>query len=437
MRTTVWLAALGAAASSVASGERAPPAAWTAHRQWVEAQPSHRGGARAPRRGAPPLQGAGAAPQLRARMALALAKRFGRRAQAEVSDSASPSASAEPTESRTAFPNLPSASAPPEDVSAGGADALEGVWALQPGVTVQSYVDPGSSTIMAFLPAWATDMSYNDDYMAWFDLQEEVRVRVAGQTGPVSVRVSPLLYSCPDAETYFNQPDVLTDEACFWAGSEAPEDYRSDATAPAGGAVEWALTPSNSSLYPSPLYFSSALWVRISGPPADSGVVQPSRYTVTVDTVPLPSPSQSSVPVFSVMPTTSARPTGMTPVRGRPLSLPPATPFQVRRPRARPPAGLPALWRACGTTRTCERPPVAPACLGGLPATPLKPPARLLSPAPSCAQMHLNEYTLTYMFIPAPVGPIEGLRGMNLTIAATFSDVEAWVTPFAYRCWGA
>jgi len=49
----------------------------------------------------------------------------------------------------------------------------------------------------------------------------------------------------------------------------------------------------------------------------------------------------------------------------------------------------------------------------------------------------LNEYSISYMYIPGPPAGIVGLRGMNLSLTAQYSDVEAWITPFSYSCWGA
>lgn len=79
------------------------------------------------------------------------------------------------------------------------------------------------------------------------------------------------------------------------------------------------------------------------------------------------------------MPTQSPLPTGMAPVRGRPLSLPLGTPLQL----------------------------------------------------------HLVEYAISYLFVPAPPSPLPaGVTGVRVSIGADYSDIEAWITPFAYRCWG-
>lgn len=53
-------------------------------------------------------------------------------------------------------------------------------------------------------------------------------------------------------------------------------------------------------------------------------------------------------------------------------------------------------------------------------------------------QLHLVEYAISYIFIPAPATPLPaGATGVRVAVSADYSDVEAWITPFAYRCWGA
>lgn len=288
-------------------------------------------------------------------MVQALAKRMNEISAQRASGARELQQSASPT-----APPLASASALPSGVleRGQGKDALEGVWVLAPGDTVQGYVNPGSSTIMAFLPPWAEDLQFNDDYSSWYDSQQQVTVTVTAQSGPVGVRITPLLFQCDEPEWYVNQPD--DSELCYWAGDGAPEEYWQDNAIGAGGALPLVLDPSNSSLYPSPLYYSSALWIRVSGP---VGGVAPSRYTVRIQTAAMPTPSVStaSAPgqreagtkVTSIRPPNETRP--QPPPLPSPI-LPPTPPYRRTHPspctaQCQPSRPCPRAWPPCAAAR--------------------------------------------------------------------------------------
>lgn len=103
----------------------------------------------------------------------------------------------------------------------------------------------GTSSIVAFYPPWSEGFSYTEEsYYTFFDELLQVDVSATAVSGPVTLTVTPLLWVCSPVEAYRGSTDL--EEACFWAGDGAPDEYFIIETLPAGSSKRWSLTPDNS-----------------------------------------------------------------------------------------------------------------------------------------------------------------------------------------------